>query len=127
MTATPTDWIEHRRAGDRELLGWLRLEDDGAVAIDRLGRTASGVLPWDEAEAVLDERGIGWLADLWELELDGRPVRVRLREVSTERVVVTYDDHGDVHTKVDSIELPFPAPEALRPFSGDRHVLDPHA
>ncbi|MBN9327783.1 MAG: hypothetical protein BGO38_17925 [Cellulomonas sp. 73-145] len=125
MTATPTDWIEHRRAGDRELLGWLRLEDDGAVAIDRLGRTASGVLPWDEAEAVLDERGIGWLADLWELELDGRPVRVRLREVSTERVVVTYDDHGDVHTKVDAIELPFPAPATLRPFGGDRHVLDP--
>ena len=121
---TPTDWIEHRRAGDRELLGWLRLEGDGAVAIDRLGRAASGVLPWDEAEAVLDERGIGWLAGVWEVEVDDRPVRVRLREVSAERVVVTYDDHGDVHTKVDTIELPFPAPDTLRPFSGDVHVLD---
>lgn len=122
---TPTDWIEHRRAGDRELLGWLRLQDDGVVAIDRLGRVASDVLAWDEGEAVLDELGIGWLADLWELDVDGRPVRVRLREVSAQRVVVTYDDHGDVHTKVDTIELPFPAPVALRPFTGDPHVLDP--
>ena len=126
MSPAPQDWIEHRRSGDRELLGWLRLQDDGAVAIDRLGRTASGVLAWDEAEAVLDERGIGWLSGVWELAVDGRTERVRLLEVSPERVRVAYDDGGSIHTKVETIELPFPPPASLRPFGGDLQLLDRH-
>ena len=126
MSPTPQDWIEHRRSGDRELLGWLRMQDDGAVAIDRLGRTASGVLAWDEAEAVLDERGIGWLSGVWELPVDGRTERVRLLEVSPEQVLVAYDDGGSIHTRVETIELPFPPPASLRPFSGDLRLLDRH-
>ena len=72
------------------------------------------MLAWDEAEAVLEERGIGWLSGVWEWPVDGRPERVRLLEVSPARVLVAYDDGGSIHTKVDTIELPFPAPAARK-------------
>ncbi|ACQ82355.1 conserved hypothetical protein [Beutenbergia cavernae DSM 12333] len=120
----PQDWIEHRRAGDRELLGWMRLDGDGFVAIDRLGREITGVVPWDEAEDALDERGLHWLADLWQLERPGSaPLRVRIVEVGPDRVVVKRDDFGDVGAKQETYELPFPAPGALQPFDGDPHVI----
>jgi hypothetical protein len=132
----PADWIEHRRAGDRELLGWLRLDEadevgdgggegGGVTAFDRLGRSASGSLPWHEAETVLDDLGIGWLSGLWELPgPDGQPQRVRIAEVDAERVVVVTDTLGAADVPVTRTELPFPPPPTLRPYSGDAHTLD---
>ncbi|QGQ20188.1 hypothetical protein GC089_14470 [Cellulomonas sp. JZ18] len=121
----PQDWIDHRRAGDRELVGWLRPEGEGFVAIDRLGRALTDAVDWDVAEAALDERGLHWLADLWELELeDGSTTRVRLVEVSPERVVVKRDDFGDVSAELRTWTLPFPAPATLRPYASDPSVLD---
>jgi len=75
----PADWIEHRRADDRELLGWIRPAGEEFVAVDRLGRDVTGAVDWLAAEKALDERGLRWLAERWSLTLDdGTEQRVRL-------------------------------------------------
>jgi hypothetical protein len=118
------DWIEHRRAGDRERLGWIRPAGDGFVAVDVLGRDLTGVVDWLEAEEALDERGLHWLADLWQLDRpDGIRARVRIVEVTPERVVVKVDDFGAVDVVTDTYVLPFPAPVSLRPFEGDAKTI----
>jgi len=77
-----SDWIEHRR-GDRELLGWMRPQGEGFVVIDLLGREISDELDWLDAEELLEQRGIGYLADRYELQLDGGHwLLVRIVEVS---------------------------------------------
>lgn len=121
----PSDWIEHRRAHDRELLGWMRPDGEGFVAIDRLGHEVTGVVDWLAGEEALDERGLGWLAGLWQLTHDdGTATRVRIVEVSAERVVVKFDDFGAVDAQMRMWTLPFPAPATLRPYAGDPSVLD---
>jgi hypothetical protein len=119
----PAEWIEHRRADDRELLGWIRTDGDAFVAVDRLGRDLTDPVDWLAAEEALDERGLRWLTELWQLEQpDGTVERVRFVEVGVDRVVVARDRLGaparETHT------LPFPAPAALRPFEGDAHVVE---
>jgi hypothetical protein len=121
----PESWIEHRRTGDRELLGWIRPEGDGFVAHDALGRAMTGAVDWLAAEEALDERGLHWLADLWQLDLPGGTrVRVRIVEVTPERVLVKVDDFGAVDAVTPSYSLPFPAPDALRRYEGDASTLD---
>ncbi|MEN0128874.1 MAG: hypothetical protein AAGC49_05490 [Brevundimonas sp.] len=120
----PETWIEHRRAGDRERLGWIRPEGEGFVAVDALGRDLTGAVDWLSAEEALDERGLHWLADLWQLELaDGGIERVRIVEVTPEHVVVKVDDFGAVDVVTRSYTLAFPAPDALRPFEGDAKTI----
>ena len=125
QTAPDETWVEHRRSGDRELLGWVRPEGDDFVAVDRLGRDASGPLGWVEAEEVLDERGLLWLSGLWQLTGDEGVVgRGRLLVGGRRRGVVTVHDHnagGDGPPR--TYELPFPAPATLAPFEGDPHVV----
>jgi len=119
------DWIEHVRPGDRERLGWIRPQDDGFVALDLMGREVTGVVDWLAAEEALEERGLAWMADLWQLDRpDGSRERVRIVEVTPERVVVKVDDFGDVGAATPSYVLPFPAPAALRPFDGDAGTID---
>ncbi len=121
----PRDWIEHRRGGDRERLGWIRPEGDCFVAHDALGRETTGTVDWLTAEEALEERGLHWLADLWQLDLpDGTRDRVRIVEVTPDRVVVKGDDFGAVDMVTQNYVLPFPAPDALRPFEGDVSTLD---
>ena len=121
----PESWIEHRRPGDRELVGWIRADGDGYVALDALGREATGTVDWTSAEEALEERGLRWLADLWQLDLpDGARARVRIVEVTPERVVVKVDDFGAVDAATPTFVLPFPAPDDLRPFEGDASTLD---
>jgi hypothetical protein len=120
----PESWIEHRRTGDRERLGWIRPEGDGFVALDALGREATGPVEWLAAEEALDERGLHWLADIWVLELpDGTRERVRIVEITPERVVVQGDDFGAIDVLTETYVLPFPAPATLRPFDGDASTL----
>lgn len=118
------DWTPHRR-DDGELVGWIRPQGADWVAVDMLGRDASGALDWLEAEAVLEERGLSWLAEVWMLEGGAtgdaaEPWRVRLVEVtpggSSEpgRVVVQTDDFGAVDVPVTRVDLPWPAPSTLR-------------
>jgi len=115
-TSLPADWIEHRRPDDREALGWLRPEGDGWVAVSLLGRDVSGPLDWTDAEEALESTGLSWMADVWTLEREGgEPLRVKLVEVTPDRVVVQTDDFGAIDVAVERFELPWPAPAALRP------------
>ena len=121
------DWIEHRR-GDRELVGWLRPEGGGFVAIDLLGREISAELDWLDAEELLEERGIGYLADRYELQLeDGHWLLVRIVEVSPERIRVKKEDWGDVNATAVYYEVEFPMPATLRVHEGDAFEVDPFA
>lgn len=109
------DWIEHRRGLDGERLGWMQPRGDGFIVIDLLGREVTGVLDWPGAEQVLDELGIGYLADAYELQRDdGTWMRVRVAEVSPGRIRVKKDDWGDMTAPQVYYELPFPAPDSLR-------------
>ena len=111
-----TDWIEHRRH-DGELVGWMRPCDEQFVVVDLLGREVTGPVEWLEAEETLDALGIGYLADPYLLRLDdGHDLRVRITEVSTQRIRVKKDDFGDMNAPVNNYELPFPAPDKLRPY-----------
>lgn len=111
-----TDWIEHRRH-DGERVGWIRVAGEEFVPVDLLGRELSGPVGWLEAEEALDRAGIGYLAELYELrQPDGTWLRVRLAEVSPERIVAKKDDFGAVGAPQLYYPLPFPAPEELRPL-----------
>lgn len=117
----PADWTSHRR-DDGELLGWIRPEGEGWVAVDLFGHDVSAPLDWLDAEAALEDRGLSWLADIWMLEresTDAEPLRVRIVEVTPERVVVQTDDYGAIDAPVERFELPWPAPARLRPRRGD--------
>ena len=112
----PAEWTPHRRPEDGELLGWIRPDGDLWVPVTLLGHDASAPLEWLEAEEVLEAAGLSWLADIWMLERDGAdPLRVRVVEVTTERVVVQTDDFGAIDAPVQRYELEWPAPAALRP------------
>ncbi|MGW9112591.1 hypothetical protein [Microbacterium sp. NPDC055683] len=123
------DWIPHHRASDRELVGWLRPADEGWVAISLFGADLTGPVDWDEAEALLEEQGLSWMADVWLLRGDdGRDIRVRLVEfapdrlrddgtVEAGRVVVKTDDFGAIDVPYRLIDLPWPPPSTLRPLS----------
>lgn len=107
------DWYPYRRS-DGEQLGWIRPEGDRWVPISLLGRELAGPMEWLDAEAALDELGLAWLAEPWELEHDGRVRAVRLVEVTPERVVVKTEDWGAIDAPFEQIVLPFPAPAQLR-------------
>lgn len=108
------DWIEHRRAGDRERLGWMKPVDDGFVAIDLLGRERTDVVDWLQAEELLDEIGLRYLAEPFEFQLDeGHWLRVRIADVSPERIRVKKDDWGDMTAPQIYYTVPFPADPTL--------------
>ncbi len=111
-------WIEHRRGRDGERLGWIVMRDDGFVAVDLLGRELTDVVDWEIAETTLDDHGIGYLAELYELRLDdGQWLRVRIAEVTPARIEVKQDDGGAVGAPQVYYRLPFPAPSTLRPLA----------
>lgn len=122
-----TDWTPHRR-DDGELLGWIHPDGDAWVAVDVLGRRASDAVDWLDAEAALEEHGIGWLADPWMLEGESdRALRVRILEVTPDeegvpgRILVKVDDFGDVtRPQTQQFSLPWPIPDRMRaPSQGD--------
>lgn len=93
--------------------------DEGFVAIDLLGRPRTGVVGWMVAEETLDDLGLGYLADPYELLLDdGSWLRVRIAEVSTGRIRVKKDDWGDMNATqiyyTDSLPV---TEDKLRPLS----------
>ena len=111
------DWIEHRR-GDRELLGWIAPDGDGFVVFDLLGRSRTPApVDWLDAEELLENLGIGYLADRYALVRDdGSEQPVRIGEVSTAGVTVVADDFGAasaVGAKPAQFRLPFPVPHDL--------------
>ena len=109
-------WIEHRRGRDSELLGWMAPEGDGFVVIDLLGRARSTEVDWFTAEKTLDEIGLGFLADPFELRLpNGHWLQVRIAELSPEGIRVTRDEWSSSEIEEREFSLPFPMPENLRP------------
>ncbi len=111
------DWIEHRRA-DGERVGWMRPEGDGFVPVDLLGRDRAPALDWLSAEELLDELGIGYLAEPYLLErADGDPIRVRIVEVSIDGIRVKLDDFGAIDGPRMYFELSWPMPPELRTWS----------
>lgn len=116
--SVPETWIPHRRE-DGELVGWIVPEGEGFVTIDLLGRSRSAEpVDWVAAEEVLEELGIGYLADIYAYRVvDGDWARVRIVEVSTEGVTVKEDDYGDVAADLPRYRLAFPVDEALRPLA----------
>lgn len=124
---TTDDRVAHRR-DDGELLGWIRPQGEGWVAIDLLGREATDAVEWLDAEAALEELGIGYLAEPWMLDREGeRPVRVRFVEVTPARIVVKAEDFGAIDAGAATWELPWPLPAQLRPprpGDPDPFVLD---
>lgn len=119
------DWIEHRRSGDGERLGWMIPRGDGFVVVDLLGRERSEPVDWLTAEETLDALGIGYLADLYQLTLDdGRELRVRIAEVSPGHATVKKDDFGAVGVPQLYFSVDLPAAETLRPMtSGEAAVI----
>jgi hypothetical protein len=114
------DWIAHRRGLDGELLGWMRPEGELFVVVDLLGRDRTAAIEWLDAEEALEELGIGYLADPYELLLDsGEWLRVRIAEVSTQEIRVKKDDWGAIDIPQVMFTLPFPAPATLRVFGGE--------
>ncbi len=117
LLSMSNSWIEHRRGPDGELLGWMNPVGDGFVAIDLLGREKTGIVEWLVAEETLDDLGIGYLADPFELRLEsGQWLRVRLVEVSAHEIRVKKDDWGDMTAPQLFYSLPIPAPDRLRPL-----------
>lgn len=132
MTAAPTPagGTPHHRE-DGELIGWILPagdefgdgsgddtgdgSGDAWTAIDLLGRVAAASVPWLDAEAALEALGIGYLADPWVLDRPGvAPVRVRMLEVTPERIVVKVEDFGDINRPTERFELAWPIPPELR-------------
>ncbi|GAA4480379.1 hypothetical protein [Microbacterium panaciterrae] len=115
----PADWTPHRR-DDGELLGWIRPEGEDWLAVDVLGREVTGGIEWLDAEAVLEQHGIGWLADPWILDGESaEPLRVQIVEVVPEgegRITVKVDDFGDMQRPpAQRYTLAWPIPPQLRP------------
>lgn len=109
-------WTPHRRPDDGELLGWIRPEGEAWVAVSLLGRELTGPVEWLEAEDALEATGLGYLAGVWELSgIAPQPARVKLVEVTPERIVVQTDDFGAIDVPVTRYTLPWPAPDTLRP------------
>jgi hypothetical protein len=113
-----SDFIEHRRS-DGELVGWLRPEGEGFVPVDLLGREHGGAVDWLEGEKHLESLGLRYLADPYVLRLeDGTELRVRIMEVSTDRIIVKTEDFGAIDVPVVRYELAWPMPPTLSPLGG---------
>lgn len=115
----PPDAIEHRRESDRELVGWILPAGELWQGIDLLGAAVGEPAEWLEVEALLEERGIGYLADPWTLEHEHGPERVRLVEVRPSGIIVKTEDFGAIDAPGNRYDLPWPAPARLRPARPD--------
>lgn len=109
----PTDWMPHRRA-DGEVVGYVREAGEAFQAMDLLGRPLADPDDWLEVEELLDAHSLAWLSDAFLLAVDGAAVRVRVTELTPERVRVKLDDFGAVGPgEPQRWELPLPT-DALR-------------
>ncbi len=91
----PSHWTPYRRRRDEELVGYLVEDGDAVVPVTLFGYPLAEAGEAADAKALLETTGLSVLAEPWRLELeDGETIRVQIREVSPDRVVVVTDDFG---------------------------------
>lgn len=113
--------FDHVRAEDAEHVGYLGVTEGGEfVPFDRLRRRRGGPMELADAEALLDEAGLRYLAEPWVLrDEDGTETAVRIIEVRRDAVVVSpslEDLSGTLAKTVDltaTVELPLPTDRLL--------------
>lgn len=123
----PEDTFDHLRREDGEHVGYIEMSADGRfIPYDRLWVRRGEAMDLDEAEAVLDEVGLRFLAEDWLLQEENKQTgeriwgRVRIREIHRDRIVVARameDLSAGVAKSMDlvgGIELPLPTTR-LRP------------
>ncbi|WP_061712638.1 hypothetical protein [Kocuria palustris] len=87
----------HTRGSDNEHVGYLRLsENDRFVPIDLLWNELGDPQELTDAEALLEELGLSYLAEDWLLEVEDHPepVKVRIREITPAQITVANADYG---------------------------------
>ncbi|AJT40840.1 hypothetical protein [Psychromicrobium lacuslunae] len=123
----PQEWISVIRPEDREVVGYLEMFEDGFVPYDLLGRAVPvegapeesnqanfapqpRLLDYQDAEDLLIERGLSYLAARWKLEVDdaAEPVDVIIREITPAAVLLMVDDYDYAQPlgTVISLDLP---------------------
>lgn len=111
----PPHWAAYRRRSDSELVGYLVPEGESVVPMTLFGFPLAEATAVVEATALLETVGLSVLADSWQLQLsDGEQVRVKIREVTAERVVVVADDFGYGGNLGDAFVLDVPAAQLSR-------------
>ncbi len=115
----PSSWEPYHRDDDGELVGYLSAEPAGLVPRTLLGTPLDEPLERFDAEQVLEEVGLSYLADPWVLTLDdGSQRRVVLVEVDAERAVVAGAAFAQVvgapRDAGDQVELPLPTDRLRR-------------
>ena len=98
-TVIPEAWIEHRRAEDNELVGYLHPVDGAPrryIPVTVFGYALGDTADEYDAQQTLESVGLSYLADRWWLTLDGRaePISVQIVEASPDRLVVKNVDFG---------------------------------
>jgi hypothetical protein len=84
-----SEWIEHRRAEDDELIGFLVPDGEWFVPVTMFGYPIAASAAREAAEEELDRRGLRYLAERWTLQLQGQsPIQVEIVEASPQKVVV---------------------------------------
>lgn len=87
----------HVRRSDGEHVGYLRITDDGRfVPIDLLWNELDEPQELADAEVLLEELGLSYLADEWLLNTEDHPepVKVRIREITSEQITVASTDYS---------------------------------
>lgn len=82
--------FDHIRADDGEHVGYLGMTEDGRfVPFDRMRRRRGEPMDLDDAERLLDEAGLRFLAESWLVRLDdGQWAAARIVEIRRDAVVV---------------------------------------
>lgn len=97
----PSDWTPYHRTDDGELIGYLQpsaADADLVVPVTLFGHPLADE-PGEDwwAEQVLEDLGLSYLADRWELvREDGTTSRVVISECSPEQVVVALAEFAQV-------------------------------
>jgi len=90
-----SEWIEHRRGHDDELLGFLVPGGGWFTPVTVFGYPIAEPTDREDAEGSLDRLGLSYLAERWELAWeDQAPIQVEIVEASPQRVVVKNVDFG---------------------------------
>lgn len=87
----------HVRSSDGEHVGYLRIsENNGFVPIDLMWNEVGEPQELTDAETLLEELGLSYLAEGWLLDVEDypEPVKVRIREITPEQITVANADYG---------------------------------